>query len=512
MQVGYTNSKRDLYFKNTYRDTEYFTGGFNYKINEKHNLSFRYSRLNEDGKFIKNITSKNLEKDGKNYIPETKTITVGLDKNNKKITKEIDGYSNAERKIDSYNMTYSAKLLNDLTYSGDFFYNKGNFDNSNLGNLTMYHKTRGMRNRISYDYGYNTNFEGSNILFGMDYYIQSADLNYNDYRTLSFKNKTYYTKPLSFEYDKKTLAFYVMNNFKYGNFDFTQGFRKDYTYWGFHKIAAKNQGKATSKRPNTNYELAIAYNYRDTGKIYGRYERSFTSPDGMEITDDYSKTDIYPTKGKDTKYDIYEIGLRDKIGFSTVVLTAFYNKTDNEMTRNLILDPKLGLGRHSINILKTKRKGFEMAFSQKIGNLTLEESYSYLKGVRKYNDNAKNYKDKLVDWTNAGLKKVPKHSLTLKANYDFTENLSMNIKYKYSGKYTNFTDEKAMEGKEEEKFIKSYSLVDLGLIYKHEKGFVLSAGINNIFNTKYYEYVGDAKYTVQPAEERTYYIGLKYSF
>lgn len=71
----------------------------------------------------------------------------------------------------------------------------------------MYHKTRGMRNRISYDYGYNTNFEGSNILFGMDYYIQSADLNYNDYRTLSFKNKTYYTKPLSFEYDKKTLAF-----------------------------------------------------------------------------------------------------------------------------------------------------------------------------------------------------------------------------------------------------------------------------------------------------------------
>lgn len=68
-----------------------------------------------------------------------------------------------------------------------------------------------------------------------------------------------------------------------------------------------------------------------------------------------------------------------------------------------------------------------------------------------------------------------------------------------------------MEGKEEEKFIKSYSLVDLGLIYKHEKGFVLSAGINNIFNTKYYEYVGDAKYTVQPAEERAY-IGLKYSF
>lgn len=509
-QVTYTNSKRDLYFKNTYRDTEYFSAGLNYRFNENHDISLRYSKLNEDGKFVRSVSAKKLEDVGKNYVPDNKNITVGLDGSGKKIQKMISGYSNAERDLESLNFSYNGKITKDLKYILDAFYNKGNFDNSNLGNLTMYHKTRGMRNKISYDYAKNTAFERSNILFGFDYFVQSADLNYDDYR-YDRKTKAYYIKPLSFEYDKKTVAFYLMNNLVYNKFTFSQGIRRDYTYWEFDKIAAQNSGNGISKRPNTNYELALAYNYRDTGKIYGRYERSFTSPDGLEITDDYSKTDIVATQGKDTIYDIYEIGLRDKIGFSTVVLTAFYNKTDNEMTRNLVLDPVLGLGRSSINILRTKRKGLELSLSQKFGKLTIEESYAYLKGVRKYNSNAKNYKNKSIDWTDAGLKKVPKHSFTVKANYEITDNFSINAKYKYSGRYTNFIEED-INLKEEEKFIKSYLTVDIGLNYKLDNGLSVSAGINNLFNKRYYEYVGDKKYTVQPAEERTYYLGMKYKF
>lgn len=512
MQLTYTNLKRNLYFKDTYRDTQYFSGGLNYKINDNHSLSFRYSNLAEDGQFVRSLTTRNLKKAEKNYVPKTQKITIGLDDKGKKIYKEIPGYSNAERKLESYNFSYNGKF-NDgkIEYNGDFFYNKGNFDNSSLGNQTMYHKTKGLRNKLSFNYGQSSSFEGSSILFGADYYIQSADLHYDDYK-FNRKTRKYYVRPLAFEYDKKTVAFYVLNNLKYKDFDFSQGIRKDYTYWSFNKVASQNQGIGTSKRPNTNYELALAYNYRDTGKVYIRYERSFTSPDGLEITDDFSKSDIKPTKGKDTKYDIYEIGLRDNIGFSTVILTAFYNKTDNEMSRNFVFDPNLGFGRESINILKTKRKGFEASLSQKFGNLTLEETYSYLKGSRKYNENAKNYADKDIDWTDSGLKKVPKHSLTLKANYAFTDRFSANIKYKYSGKYSNFINESDIHLKEEEKFIDSYSTVDVGLVYKFEKGLTLSAGIKNIFNKRYYEYVGDAKYTVQPAEERTYYMGIKYTF
>lgn len=509
-QMSYTNSERNLYFKDTYRKTKYFSTGIRYDINENNNLSLRYSLLNEDGQFVRSITAKKLETFGKNYVPDKKKITVGIDEKGKKISKEISGYSNAERKLESFNLSYNSKIGENTNYSLDLFYNKGNFDNSNLGKQTMYHKTRGTRNRLSFNYGQNTVFEGSNVLFGLDYFIQSADLRYDDYR-MNKDTKRYEVRKLAFEYDKKTVAFYILNNLVYDKLNFTQGLRKDYTYWGFNKIAARNQGKDESKRPNLNYELALAYNYRETGKIYARYERSFTAPDGLEITDDYSKTDVMITKGKDTIYDIYEIGLRDKIGFSTVVLTAFYNKTDNEMTRNLVQDPKLGFGRSSINILKTKRKGFELTLAQKFGKLSLEESYAYLKGMRSYNSEAKKYKDKNVDWTDAGLKKVPKHSLTLKANYEFTDRFSMNLKYKYLGKYSNFFDKKA-DLKEEDKFIKSYSLVDLGFIYKHENGISLLGGINNLFNKKYFEYVGEKKYTVQPADERTYYLGVKYTF
>lgn len=285
MQLTYTNLKRNLYFKDTYRDTEYFSGGLNYKVNNNHSFSFRYSNLTEDGQFVRTVSAKNLKKAEKNYVPKTQKITIGLDDKGKKISKVISGYSNAERKLESYNFTYNGKF-NDgkIEYNGDFFYNKGNFDNSSLGNQTMYHRTKGLRNKLGFNYGQNTTFEGSSILFGADYYIQSADLHYNDYK-YNKKTKKYYVKPLAFEYDKKTVAFYIFNNLKYKDFDFSQGIRKDYTYWGFNKIASQNEGKATSKRPNTNYELALAYNYRDTGKVYLRYERSFTSPDGLEITE-----------------------------------------------------------------------------------------------------------------------------------------------------------------------------------------------------------------------------------
>lgn len=509
LQLSYTDSRRDLYFKDTYRNSQYFSAGFNYKFNENNNFSFRYSNLNEIGKFIRSINYQKLQSQGKNYVPDDRKVTLGLDKNGKKIEGIQSGYSDARRELDSFNFSYNGKF-NNFTYIMDAFYNKGNFKNTNLNDLTMYHTTKGIKNKLIYNYGANTDFEGSNILFGFDYYIQDADLNYNDYKIKNYKNKTYIIKPLSFNYDKKTKAFYIYNNLNYKDFTFTQGIRRDYTYWAFDKVAANNSGAATSKRPNTNLEFALAYNYRDTGKIYTRYERTFTSPDGLEITDDFSRSDIFPTEAKDTEYDIYEIGLRDKIGFSTIVLTAFYNNTDNEMTRNYVLDPILGFGRKSINVLKTKRKGFEATFTQTFGKLTLEESYAYLKGKRKYNSNAKNY-DLSRDWTDAGLKKVPKHSITLKARYDFTNRFSANIKYKYSGKYTNFIEEDVTI-KDEEKYIKSNSTVDLGATYKFDNGLTLSAGINNVFNEKYYEYVGDKKYTVQPAEERTYYMGIKYNF
>lgn len=93
--------------------------------------------------------------------------------------------------------------------------------------------------------------------------------------------------------------------------------------WSFDKSGTVN-GSGTSDRWNTAAELSLAYLYRDTGRVYGRYERGYTLPDGLQISDQsvVNGEKIYtPTKAEDEKYDLFEVGLRDKLAFSTVNVT-----------------------------------------------------------------------------------------------------------------------------------------------------------------------------------------------
>lgn len=529
-QLSYSKLNKELYFKDTYRNTDYISAGLNYKIGSHQNIGLRYSGLFEKGQFIRSIQNKNLDKLGKNYVPSDRITTVGLDKNNHKVTKLIPGYANADRMINSWNLTYTGNL-GDTKINTDLFYSKGNFDNSNLA-LKMQHNTVGIKNKLDIEYGQGA-FDRSSILFGLDLFKQHAELIYDDYKLISWKDKTYRIHPLSFKYSKQTLGIYALNNLKYKKFDFTQGIRFDRTLWGFDKKANKNTGKGESKRDNINLALGVGYSYSDTGRFYGRYERSFTAPDGLEITDDFSKQDIEITKAKDTKYNLYELGFRDEFDFMSVNLTTFYSSTDNEMTRNYVRDPVLGFGRKSINVLKTSRRGIELTLTQNFGNLTLEQSYAYLKGKRRYNGQAGQFGIDIndVDWTNAGLKKVPQHNFTFKARYEFNNKWSVSAKYKYSGKYSNFIDENDFREscfinywgnkicsppkfeKKENAYVKSHSVVDLNLTYKNHHGFTVSTGINNLFNKKYFEYSGGgARYdTVMPAVGRSYYLNIKYN-
>ncbi|MBS9778005.1 MAG: TonB-dependent receptor [Gammaproteobacteria bacterium] len=514
-QFSYTISNRDLYFNNTYRDSKYISAGVNYKIKENQNFSLRYSGLFEDGNFVKAVPNKKLDKLGRDYIPKDQKITIGLDKDNHKITKIVPGYAQADRKINSFNATYTGHF-NNIKYNTDAFYSKGYFINTSL-DLKMNHSTVGVKNKLDIEYGDGSIFEGSSILFGLDAYKQHAKIAYYDYKLVNWKDKTYKIKPLSFDYNKTTTALYALNNFKLKNFDFAQGIRIDKTFWGFDKKASKNSGKDVSNRLNINTSLGLAFNYRDTGKVYARFERSFTAPDGLEITDDFSSSDIEITKAEDTVYKMYEVGFRDEFDFLTVDVTAFYNSTDNEMTRNYVMDDKKGFGRKSINVLKTSRKGFEISLAEDFGNLTLEQSFAYLKGYRRYNGQAAKFGVDVndIDWTEAGLKKVPKKKFTFTAKYQFNDNWSVSGKYKYSGGYTNFTNEKTSPWntpKPEEKYIKSHSTVDVNVSYLNDKGLSVSAGVNNLFNKKYFEYVGDRIYMVMPADERSFYFDVKYKF
>lgn len=528
VQLNYSKSDKDWYFVDTYNNSQYFSGGFNYRISDRQSFSFKYSHLEEEGQFIKAITKSNLEKYGKDYRPKYQNVTVGVDKNGLKIVEKKRSYLSSDREDDSFKLSYNYAVNESITASVDAFKSDGYFTNNDDDDTKMYQETIGTKAKLNIEYG-----EKSSILFGIDYFKQNASLHYSDYKMRKISNGdkvmpgqtvdgnyikydgkyTYKEVPLKFDYERFVKAIYFMNIYERGKFEFTQGMRYDITDWSFDKKASDGPGNDTSVRKNQNYELSIGYNYRDTGKVYARYERGFTGPDGQQISDrvlDSEGNKIYvKTEAEDEIFDIYEIGWRDYIWGSAFNLTLFYNTTDNQMNRvyvNGISESR------TVNYLATDRYGIEFSANQSLGKFSFEESYSYLKGKSKYNDKGNQAIEdgNKIDWSNSGLQKVPKHMLTLKVDYEMTDNLSTGIAWKYTGKYNNFYNE---ADKDEDSLVKSNTVVDLSLKYNHPNGLSIYGGINNIFNEKYYSYSTPGSYAVViPADSRTFYTGISYTF
>ncbi len=517
VQFNYSKSEKDWYFVDTYSDTQYFSGGFNYKLSDRQNLSFKYSHFEEDGQFIKNITKSNLEKYGKDYRPAYATITTGIDKNGLKKTISKRKYLSSDREEDNFKLSYAFQVTDDILFSVDGFSSDGYFTNNQYDdNQKMNQETLGSKTKLNINYG-----EKNSILLGADYYTQKADLQYKDYTLRKDENGNYikyegkYTYneiERKFQYERLVKALYFMNLYKIGDFEFTQGMRYDITDWSFDKDASDGKGSDTRTSKNKNYEVSAGYNYRDTGKVYARYERGFTGPDGLQVSDrvlDSEGNKIYKkTEAEDEIFNIYEIGLRDFIFGSAISLTGFYTNTDNQMNRIYRNGIKESV---TVNYLETERYGVEFTANQRIGKLSLEQGYTYMKGKSDYNDKGKAAiaDGQKIDWTDSGLKKVPKHMISLRADYDITDNLTTGAVWKYTGGYNNFLSE---ADREEDNLVESYTVVDISIRYNHPQGFSVYGGINNIFNETYYGYVSDGFSTVIPEDGRTFYAGFSYIF
>ena len=181
------------------------------------------------------------------------------------------------------------------------------------------------------------------------------------------------------------------------------------------------------------------------------------------------------------------------------------------MNRFYALDD-YGLSMLTKNLLKTSRKGFDISLGQYFGKWTLKENYTYLKGFSEYNEAGKKFiqehPDTEIDYTRSGLQKVPKHKLSIHAEYKVNDKLTTGLKYTYIGSYNNFLSDSK---KEEDGIVGSHSIIDLNLDYKY-KTLNIYGGITNLLNTEYYEYASEGVYTVIPGFKRSYFIGCKYNF
>lgn len=498
-----TKLKRNLYYKNTYRNSEYYSLGGRWDITSTQRILLRGSHLTERSQYVKTLSASKIKQYGKDYIPPGRNTTVGIDKNGQLIKRRISGYLTGDRNIDSYNLSYQNDLTSTLHFVSDVFYTNGFYTNNANWEQKIDQKSRGVKFKL--DIGY---LADSNVLLGFDYAKQEASIGYIGTYKKDKKGK-YYGVPYNFNYNKDTIALYVLNALKSENYVFTQGLRRELAKWSFDKRGTVN-GSGVSNRWNTAAELSAAYLYRDTGRIYGRYERGYTLPDGIQISDqsvvDHQK--LYSvTRAEDEKYNLFEIGLRDKLAFTTTRVTLWMSDTDNQLNRIYLKGVN---DAYTMNLLKTKRWGADIDFRQTFGKLTLQESYAWLKGRSDYNNSGRKFLTEhgktTIDFTKSGLMKVPEHSITLKANYDFTDKLSANLQYTYYGAYNNFLYDAK---KEDEGIVKSRDLVDISFHYSVIKHIGVYGGVSNLMNKKYYDYVTAGFGSLIPGNERSFFVGIK---
>ena len=517
IQANYSGENSDLYFVDTYKKTQYAGFGGAYRISDTQMLSMKYSHFEEEGKYVFNVNAEELKKYGKDYVPEETRVTVGYDPlTNKAIYEYRPRYNQSDRESDGFKVAHSVDITKNLSLMTDLVWQKGSYRNSHYEDRDMDYDSKGVKMKLSWDY-----LPFNKLLVGIDRIGQNATLLNPNYRKETRDR---------FDYKKEISAIFLHNKNRLGAFEFTQGVRFDHTDW----ITDKPEGQGSkftgtqesrkSVRQNQAYELSGAWLYSDTGRTFLRWERGFTTPDGVQMTDAIYDADkngkLFQNTGADDEiYNTYEIGMRDYIGNLFLAATAYLTETDNELNRISITDtPSLPIYRwdtRTLNLLETRRYGIDLKAEETFGRLRLTQGYSWAKGKTKYNSRGKALIEsgRQIDWTDSGLQKVPEHKVVLTADYDITPKLTAGVAYKYTGSYANYYNE---EDKPEDDLVDSYDTTDINLTYKMDVGLTLHAGINNLFDETYYIYnhsaSSSASNTVQPAYGRTWYAGAKYTF
>ncbi len=331
----------------------------------------------------------------------------------------------------------------------------------------------------------NYSSNGSNYKTEVKYLKPQLKYSYLDENYVVFGGDIYQGETRDFAYgngksEKNSLGGFIINSSTIEKFRFTQGYRRQ-------NIEYKGDRFVTRKFKEDAIELTGSYLYSDSGSTYVSYTKGFRAPNTDEIN-------AWAGEFNPQKTETYEIGVKDFVGNTYISTSVFYIETENEIFYGVNKNDEFNKNRNLDGT--SKRKGIEFSLEHYFDKLTISESITYMK------TEFKEGKD---------IPGIPNIKGVLNFNYKFNEKLSMNNSWEYYGKSYDSND----EANEREK-IDSYLLSGLTFVYDFQDGLVINAGINNLFDEKYYDYVGYSSYSktrnYYPAPERNYYIGFKYSF
>ena len=257
------------------------------------------------------------------------------------------------------------------------------------------------------------------------------------------------------------------------------------------------------------FELAPAFRYSDTGVVYARYERGYTTLPPYAMSDRKGSININSasqnafshdftyedTNLKDETYNTYELGWKEFIGKESLYfadglffsLNGFYTESKNEFYFSG--DPYVGVKYGTYD--KSRRYGGEAAFEQYFldGVIGFNESFTYVKAQ---------YQDTNGEW-----KQIPytyDYKATFGAALNITAmveiidvNLGVWLQNSFYGKqkvsYSEIDPITKGVVSDDEKKLAPYLVSDLGISVGFNKNMgVITVGIKNVFDTFYYDY------------------------
>ena len=531
--VNYSKNRKYGYRDYDFTNSDYFSGRINYNINKTDNIAFKYSGYRSKYTYPASLTETQMNKD-------RRQSGLGSDDKN----------DNNKIKKDEFSLTYNSKITNNNDLNVVAFYQKTEIPSESISDGTGMYKgvlagqvaglssalrnpslpasaRLAMTNRLNalmtqlrspsrVDFSSHSNFEdrkisikakdkytydnsGSNIIIGLGY--TDDNMIRTSKMELVGKMKLVDTH---MDLTKKTFESFALNTYKVNNFEFIQGLR--YEKSKFDGSRRNLDDVSTVKRDMNNWAgtLAVNHLYSDTGNVYLKYERAFTSPSPSQLSDKVRTSsgafDYVTNNLKSEKTNQFEVGWNDYLLGSLLSADIYYSETKDEIAT--IFDggrahPTNGF--KTTNLGKTRRYGFDLSAEQKLENFTFKESYSFVK-TKILKDNDKNIEGKEIA-------EVPNHKLLLSVDYNISSKFTVGAEYEY--KAAAFVDNANKYGKD-----KAKSVFNLRANYQVNDSLDIYAGVDNVFGAKYYNSVtlssGDRLY--DPAPRTTYYTGFKYKF
>lgn len=488
VNLTYTKNDEKGYRDYDRSDSDYFQGDLRYRISPTQDIGFKYSRYEADDTYPDKLTKAQIDKDRKQS-----GLVAGE-------------HTKTKTEKDEYTLTYNNQFTDNLALNLVFFSQETEMKIDSrsyqgaMGPITLWmtqdalfrDEKKGIKSKMRYSYG-----DGSSVIFGIEYINNEAK------RKSLMNMPPMMTNVLTVnDLEKETISGFVMNNYVWNNFEFAQGIRYEKADYKVKRTSSSSGGISTSTdEDNFAYEVSANYLYSDTGKTYIRYERGFTSPPPALLTNK-DAVGYYLNDLESEKYDNFEIGVSDYIGFTTLSASVFYTITKDEITSETtgtMGTPSMRINNY--NLGKTRRAGFEVKAEQNFDKLTLSQSYAYIEAK------IKDGKDGTTDLSGNWVANVPKNKFNVGARYAFTDRFQLNGEVLYiSDVYMNNSNNGGKKN--------SHAVANIRANYNFDFGLSLYAGVNNLFDKKYYEdidYSVSTGYTYDPAAERNYYVGFRYS-